>query len=74
MIMAVTTTDDVTTVNLPAVLAKPSEVAKIAASIKIDDRAQLSSYGENAQRSVTAFADKILEQTRNKDMGNAGKL
>ncbi len=72
--MAVTTTEDVTNVALPAVLAKPNEVAKIESTIKIDDRAQLSTFGEGAQRSVTAFADKILEQTRNRDMGNAGKL
>ena len=69
-----TTTEEIATVSLPAIVAKPGEVAKITASIKIDDRAQLSGFGEKAQRSVTAFADRILQQTRNKDMGNAGKL
>jgi uncharacterized protein YaaN involved in tellurite resistance len=66
--------DNDRTAAVPAVVAKPGEVARIAATIRIDDRAQLSTFGENAQRSVTAFADRILEQTRNRDMGDAGKL
>jgi uncharacterized protein YaaN involved in tellurite resistance len=72
--MSTTPTDLTAAVSLPAIVAKPAEVARIEKSIDLSDRAQLTTFGEGAQRSVTAFADKILEQTRNRDMGNAGKL
>ena len=38
------------------------------------DRAELATFGDGAQRSVTSYADKILAQTRNRDMGETGKL
>jgi uncharacterized protein YaaN involved in tellurite resistance len=60
--------------GLPAVMADPGEVARIQSAIDLGDRAQLSTYGERAQQSVTAYADKILAQTRNRDMGDTGKL
>lgn len=61
-------------VDLPVVAADPSEVAKIAGSIDISDRASISVYGDNAQQSVTSYADKILAGIRNKDLGDTGKL
>ena len=60
--------------GLPAVMADPGEVARIRSSIDLSDRAELSTFGERAQQSVTAYADKILAQTRNRDMGETGKL
>jgi len=59
---------------LPAVQADPSEVARIEEGIDISDRAGISIYGDGAQKSVTAYADRILGQVRNKDVGEAGKL
>ena len=60
--------------NLPVIKLDTGAVAKIAKDIDINDRAQIATYGEGAQRSVTAFAEKILEQTKNRDMGSTGKL
>ncbi|MCF4165319.1 toxic anion resistance protein [Zavarzinia compransoris] len=59
---------------LPVVMVDPDRVAVIAGGIDLGDRAQLASFGDVAQRSVTAYADKILAQTRNKEMGETGKL
>src|SRR5262249_11735866 len=59
---------------LPVVNASPAEVAQIESGIDITDRAGISVYGDRAQQSVTDFADRILTQVRNKDMGEAGKL
>lgn len=63
-----------TTTNLPALAADPAAIARIEAGIKLTDRAALTTFGDNAQRSVTAFADKILGQTRSKDLGETGQL
>src|SRR5262245_42648462 len=59
---------------LPAVVADPGEVARIADAIDVTDRAAISVYGDRAQQSVTEYADKILSQVRNKDLGNTGQL
>ena len=59
---------------LPEVVAAPTEVAQIEGGIDIKDRAGISVYGDNAQQAVTDFADKILSEVRNKDMGQAGQL
>ena len=59
---------------LPAVVADPGEVAKIVDAIDVNDRAAISVYGDRAQQSVTDYADKILGQVRNKDLGNTGQL
>jgi uncharacterized protein YaaN involved in tellurite resistance len=64
----------VETTLLPAVVAEPSEVARIADTIDVGDRAAISVYGDRAQQSVTDYADKILSQVRNKDLGNTGQL
>lgn len=49
-------------------------VARIRSSIDLADRAAVSGFGDKAQRDVVAFADRVLAQTRNKDMGDTGKL
>ena len=59
---------------LPAVIADPSLVAQIKQGIDLKDRALVASFGDKAQRDVVGFADKILMQTRNKEMGDTGKL
>ena len=74
MVDANTTTTSVEPTLLPAVVADPGEVAKIADTIDVKDRAAISVYGDRAQQSVTDFADKILSQVRNKDLGNTGAL
>lgn len=63
-----------TPAGLPTIAADPNEVARIQSSIDLGDRAELSTFGERAQQSVTAYADKILAQTRNRYMGDTGKL
>ena len=50
------------------------QVATIKSQIDIGDTAQITGFGEGAQREVAGFADRILEQTRNKDMGDTGAL
>jgi uncharacterized protein YaaN involved in tellurite resistance len=52
----------------------PNAVARIRAEIQLGDRAKLSTYGDRAQSSVTSYADKVLSQTRNRELGDTGKL
>ena len=52
----------------------PNAVARIKSEIDLTDRAQVTSFGDKAQRDVVAFADRVLSQTRNKDMGDTGTL
>lgn len=61
--------------TLPAVPA-PNEqaVQEIARQIDLADRARLSGFGEQAQRQVVDFADRILGQARNRDLGDTGGL
>jgi uncharacterized protein YaaN involved in tellurite resistance len=59
---------------LPAVIADPSLVTQIEAKIDLTDRAMITSFGDKAQRDVAEFADRVLAQTRNKEMGDTGKL
>ncbi|RJF86971.1 toxic anion resistance protein [Oleomonas cavernae] len=70
-----TTSDSLAPVTaLPAVAADPGRVAVIGRGIDLGDRALLASFGEGAQRTVTAYADKILGQTRNRELGDTGRL
>ncbi len=65
----------VTTAGLPAAL--PLDTAKVAAiksAINIADTAQVTGFGERAQQDVAGFADKILSQTRNRELGDTGAL
>lgn len=52
----------------------PTLVQRIRQEIRLDDRSALTSYGEEAQRGVAAFADAILRDTMNKDSGVVGDL
>jgi uncharacterized protein YaaN involved in tellurite resistance len=54
--------------------ADAGAVARIKAEIQLDDRSKISTYGDRAQRNVTGYADRILAQTKNKDLGETGKL
>jgi uncharacterized protein YaaN involved in tellurite resistance len=49
-------------------------IARIKSDIDISDRARIVGFGDKAQRDVVAFADRVLEQTQNKDMGKTGEL
>ncbi len=61
-------------VTLPVLAADPDEVAKIEHAIDIKDRAAISVFGDRAQDNVSGYADKILAQVRNRDLGETGKL
>lgn len=52
----------------------PKAIERIRAEIQLGDRAKLSTYGDRAQRSVTSYADKVLAQTRNRELGDTGKM
>jgi uncharacterized protein YaaN involved in tellurite resistance len=60
-------------ISLPAV-ANPGAIARIKSEIDIADRARIVTFGDRAQRNVVEFADRILAQTQNKEMGTTGKL
>lgn len=47
---------------------------RIRGEIQLGDRAKISTYGDRVQRSVTSYADKVLAQTRNRELGDTGKL
>src|SRR4029077_2835851 len=47
---------------------------RIRSEIQLDDRAKISTYGDRAQTSVTSYADRILAQTQNKELGDTGRL
>lgn len=59
---------------LPSMKVDESALQRIRGEIQLGDRARISTYGDRAQRSVTGYADKILSQTRNKELGDTGKL
>jgi uncharacterized protein YaaN involved in tellurite resistance len=52
----------------------PARVQSIKAGINIQDTAQITAFGEGAQREVAGFADRILSQTRNRELGDTGAL
>lgn len=51
----------------------PRAVA-IQRTIDIADTAQITQFGERAQRHVAGFADQILAQTKNRELGDTGEL
>ena len=61
-------------VSLPAVVADPGAIERIKTSIDISDRSRIVTFGDRAQREVVAFADRVLAQTQNKELGTTGKL
>src|SRR5262245_22653895 len=60
--------------SLPALVAPADLVSRIKSEIKLDDRARLVEFGDQAQRKVTDFAERVLRQTRNKELGDTGAL
>lgn len=70
-----TMTDATSTAALtPALPVDPGKVQAIVAAINISDTAQVTSFGERAQRQVANFAEQILAQTRNRELGDTGEL
>ena len=51
-----------------------TQVATIKSAINIADTAQITAFGEKAQQEVAGFADRILQQTRNRELGDTGEL
>ena len=62
------------TIGVPALAADASAIARIKTEIDISDRSRIVTFGERAQRSVVEFADRILAQTQNRELGATGKL
>lgn len=52
----------------------PQLLAKIRAEISLDDRAKISTFGDRASRNVTAYSERILAQTKTKELGDTGDL
>jgi uncharacterized protein YaaN involved in tellurite resistance len=62
------------TINAPAVTADASVVSRIKSEIDISDRSRIVTFGDRAQHAVVEFADRILAQTQNRELGATGKL
>src|SRR5215470_14089927 len=62
------------TINVPAVMVDATAIARIQSEIDISDRSRIVTFGDRAQRAVVEFADRILAQTQNRELGNTGKL
>jgi len=60
--------------TLPALAPAAGAVAQIKAQIKLDDRAELVEYGAAAQRNVVDYAERVLKQTKNRELGDTGAL
>ena len=60
--------------NLPALATDQTAVARIKSMIDISDRSRIVTFGDRAQHAVVEFADRILAQTQNREMGGTGKL
>lgn len=71
----IATVDTVTaSVKLPEIKVETKDLVRIRGQLSLDDRASIATYGDNAQRNVVAYADRILAQTQNRDLGETGKL
>jgi uncharacterized protein YaaN involved in tellurite resistance len=51
-----------------------TKVATIKSEININDMAQVTAFGERAQREVAGFSDRILSQAQNRELGDTGAL
>jgi uncharacterized protein YaaN involved in tellurite resistance len=60
--------------DIVSVPTDASAIARIKSEIDISDRSRIVTFGERAQRSVVEFADRILAQTQNRELGTTGKL
>lgn len=63
-----------TPATAPPLQVDPKVIERIRSEIVIGDRAKITTYGDRAQRAATGYADKILSETRNKDIGDTGRL
>lgn len=52
----------------------PAKIASIKSEINIADTAQITTFGERAQKDIAGFADRILSQARNRELGDTGAL
>ena len=57
-----------------ALAPDPALVSRIRGEIRLNDRAQLISFGDQAQRDVASYADQILRSTINRESGPVGNL
>lgn len=71
---ATTTITATETMALPAIKVDRQELDRIRGQLSLDDRATIATFGDQAQRNVVAYADKILSQTQNRELGDTGKL
>ena len=62
------------TAHLPSIQLDKHRVEAAKRDLNIEDRSTLVTYGDRAQQGVSDFADRILAETRNKDMGKTGEL
>jgi uncharacterized protein YaaN involved in tellurite resistance len=60
--------------HLPSIRLDRGKVEAAKKELDIEDRSQIVTYGDSAQRQVSDFADRILAETRNKEMGRTGEL
>lgn len=60
--------------HLPSIQLDRAAVGRVAKELNIEDRSGIVTYGDRAQRQVSDFADRILAETRNKEMGKTGEL
>lgn len=60
--------------DVPSVAPDHSVVARIQSEIDISDRSRLVTFGDRAQRNVVEYADRVLAQTQNRELGATGKL
>ena len=67
---------DTSTPSTPQAPPSPAagQVVAIRSQINIADSAQITAFGEGAQREVAGFADRILQQTKNRELGDTGEL
>ncbi|MFN9148377.1 MAG: toxic anion resistance protein, partial [Hyphomonadaceae bacterium] len=59
---------------LPEIKVESKDLTRIRSQLSLDDRASIATFGDNAQRNVVAYADRILAQTQNRELGDTGLL
>jgi uncharacterized protein YaaN involved in tellurite resistance len=62
------------TAHLPSIQLDRGKVEAAKRDLNIEERANIVTYGDGAQKRVSDFADRILAETRNKEMGKTGDL
>lgn len=60
--------------NLPVIVAEPNRVTQLVKTLDLTERSRIITFGDNAQRKVADFAERVLEQTKNKEIGKTGEL